>query len=99
MKNKPLICDKSNLSEAYLSRMFSWLTRIGVTPKFGTCNIAYYQMRQVTALCWLEQSEAAGYPLRCHNGMIQYKPSGCPRRKLITVQQLQDISTGGFIVT
>lgn len=68
----PLICNKTDVSDAYLKRFFSWLTRIGAAPKFGSCNISHYQQRQCVALSWLEQSEAAGYPLRCRAGMIQY---------------------------
>lgn len=85
----PLICDKSNVSDAYLKRFFSWLTRIGAAPKFGTCNIAHYQACQCAALRWLENSKGAGFPLRCRGIMVQYKPTVGNWQDLITIMELQ----------
>lgn len=90
----PLICDKSNVSDAYLKRFFSWLTRIGAAPKFGTCNIAHYQACQCAALRALENSKAAGFPLRCKGWMIQYKPTVGDWQDVINAHQLRALGEG-----
>lgn len=64
-----------NSSEAYLKRAFSWLTRIGAAPAFGSRPIGWYQVHQMNCLNWLEKSKAAGLPVRCKGGIIQAKPT------------------------
>lgn len=55
---------------------FSWLTRIGAAPKFGTLPIAYYQHDQCAAIDKLEAALKAhgltnAAELRCKGGLIQ----------------------------
>lgn len=42
--------------DSKLRAVFSWLTRIGAAPKFGTLPIAYYQQDQCKAIETLEKS-------------------------------------------
>jgi len=37
-------------NDRLLRNAFSWLTRVGVAPKFGTLPIAYYQEDQIKAI-------------------------------------------------
>ncbi len=41
--------------DTQLRKAFSWLTRIGVAPKFGSMPIAYYQQDQVKAIETIER--------------------------------------------
>lgn len=60
-----------------LRRVFSWLTRIGAAPKFGSVCIAYYQQDQCKAIADLETfAKAKGInldacPIRFVNGRFQ----------------------------
>jgi len=66
-------------NETELRNAFSWLTRIGLAPKFGTLPIGYYQQDQCRAIDLLER-RACGVSakLRCHDGIVQAqeKPGG-----------------------
>lgn len=44
--------------ETELRNAFSYLTRIGVSPKFGTLPIGWYQQIQCSAITILERSGA-----------------------------------------
>lgn len=61
--------------DALLRRAFSWLTRIGVAPKFGTIPIHYYQQEQMQALDRItELAKQKGISLkavRCKNGYFE----------------------------
>jgi len=46
-------------NEAKLKRAFSWLTKIGLAPKFGTVPIHYYQQEQIAAIDKLKALAAA----------------------------------------
>lgn len=63
-----------------LRRAFTWLTRIGVAPKFGTLPIAYYQQDQCKAIEEIEKlASAKGVSvdnLTCKGGMIYAKDGG-----------------------
>lgn len=74
--------------DVYLRRAFSWLTRIGASPKFGSRPIGWYQMHQCAALKRLEQSGAFGLPVRCKFGMIQAKPEQGKWFDVISVRDL-----------
>jgi hypothetical protein len=60
-----------------LRRVFSWMTRIGAAPKFGTLPIGYYQAEQVKAIEALETAlRAYGFdpsetPMRYQDGLFQ----------------------------
>lgn len=49
--------------------VFSWLTRIGAAPKFGSRPIGWYQMHQCKAIEILETFKFD--TLRCKHGVIQ----------------------------
>jgi hypothetical protein len=42
--------------ETAVRRLFSWQTRYGMAPKFGTLPIAYYQQDQVNAYDIIDQA-------------------------------------------
>lgn len=42
-------------SESQLRSVFSWNTRIGIAPKFGTCSIHHYQLEQFEAIGAIER--------------------------------------------
>lgn len=54
-----------------LRRVFSWLTRIGASPKFGSRPIGWYQIHQCHAMEILKASAGESAPLRCKYGNIQ----------------------------
>ena len=70
-----MILNPRNSHDAYLKQAFSWLTRIGVAPKFGTVPLGYYQKRQCDALEFLEKA-IGPFEVRCKKGMIQFKAIG-----------------------
>lgn len=79
-KPSPLIIDSSIwTNENKLKRVFSWLTRLGVAPKFGSICIQYYQQDQckaietLEALAKLKQIDLNGTPIRCLNGTFSAK--------------------------
>jgi hypothetical protein len=86
-----LIFSRGRSDEPYLKRAFSWLARIGAAPKFGSRPIGWYQMHVCACLRYLEQSKAAGFPVRCKRGMVQYKPTIGPWQDVATVEQLWTI--------
>lgn len=50
--------------ERKLSKAFSWLTRIGAAPKFGTLPIHYYQQDQFKAIDAINAAaRAKGVPM------------------------------------
>ncbi len=51
-----------------LRNMFSWLTRIGAGPKFGSMPIAWYQKHQCSCIDWLEQTRFNEF--KCCKGAI-----------------------------
>lgn len=58
-----------------LRRVFTWLTRIGAAPKFGTLPIVYYQQDQCDAIDALETAMkvkgiAPNSPLRFTGGLF-----------------------------
>lgn len=66
-------------NDALLRRAFSWLTRAGLAPKFGTLPIAYYQQDQIKALDGInELASKKGLrtnAVRLRNGILMaYKP-------------------------
>lgn len=67
------------LSEAFKTdentkRVFSWLTRIGSAPKFGSRPIGWYQIHQCVCIDILREKQADF--ARCKNGMIQTRQGG-----------------------
>lgn len=56
--------------DAKLRRVFSWLSRIGAAPKFGSRPIGWYQIHQCKAIEHLAP-RAGNCPLRVKAGMIQ----------------------------
>lgn len=58
--NNTLTLDGIWTDDNKLRRIFSWLTRIGAAPKFGTLPIAYYQQDQCKAI------DAIGAALKYH---------------------------------
>lgn len=66
---------KGHSSDEYLKRAFTWQTRIGIAPKFGSLPIAHYQADQIHALQYLEQN-IGNFPVRCKRGIIQFKAIG-----------------------
>lgn len=69
----PTLKQLRSIHEDDLRACFSWLTRIGVSPKFGTLPIQYYQQHQIAAMNAIEK---ACFPLpddtklRCHGEEI-----------------------------
>ena len=60
-----------------LSRVFTWLSRIGASPKFGSRPIGWYQQHQCACIEYLEKVVLIGnLELRCKGGMIQAKIQG-----------------------
>ncbi len=60
------------LDDNKLRQVFSWLTRIGAAPKFGSRPIGWYQQHQCAAIEYLEKHRhCADKVLRCKAGMIQ----------------------------
>lgn len=91
MKNK-LSLKPGCADDAYLSRMFRWLARIGACPRFGSRPIGWYQAHAMAALNHLEKQ--GGFPVALRNGMICYRPSIGPWQPIITPRQLfADIDT------
>lgn len=75
------IADSIWQDDSKLRRVFSWLTRIGAAPKFGTLCIQYYQQDQCNAIDALHNAAALrainlkdnDYPVRLHNGFFQVR--------------------------
>lgn len=61
-------------SDATLRRVFSWLTRIGASPKFGSRPISWYQIHQCHAIDILKETNCESFRVR--NGWIQGLRSG-----------------------
>lgn len=59
--------------ESTLRAAFSYLTRIGAAPAFGSRPIGWYQTHQVKAIEILESAFPAGGVLRCRAGIIEGK--------------------------
>lgn len=57
-------------NENKLRKAFSWLTRIGAAPKFGTLPIQYYQQDQVKAI---DAIKAAARPKGIELGWVHYR--------------------------
>lgn len=76
-----------NSSDAYLRQAFTWLTRIGAGPHFGSRPIGWYQMHQMAALNILESS-APNCELRCKAGQIQGRVTGGKWHNLMTASGL-----------
>ena len=63
------------IDDKKLRLAFSWLTRIGATPKFGSVNLATYQRQQVDAIEAIEKgltlhNLTTDANLRCKNSVI-----------------------------
>ena len=59
-----------------LRGVFTWLSRIGASPKFGSRPIGWYQMHQCEAIGELERVlkyryDHCNHTLRCKRGTIQ----------------------------
>jgi hypothetical protein len=67
-----MILKPAECCDSYLKQAFSWLTRIGVAPKFGTAPIGYYQERQCNALKFLEKA-IGPFEVRCKKGRFNLK--------------------------
>ena len=60
-----------------LRAVFSWLTRIGAAPAFGSRPIDWYQQHQCAAIAFLENELCLrGQSLRTRNGWIQAQING-----------------------
>jgi len=83
---------QDNASDDYLRQVFAWLARIGACPKFGSRPIGWYQQHAMCALNQLEHSKACGFPVRCHRGMIQYKPTIGAWQNVFTATELYSVA-------
>lgn len=63
-------------NESALRNAFSWLTRIGAAPAFGSRPIGWYQQQQCFALDILKEHAGDVAELRCRAGVIERKDSG-----------------------
>lgn len=59
--------------EAAIRAAFSYQTRIGLAPKFGTCSIAFYQGEQCRTLKDLETMIGGPGEIRTRAGWIEYR--------------------------
>ena len=69
MKLPVNFCDESELRS-----VFSYLTRIGVSPKFGYIPIHWYQQIQCAAISLLERSGAQA--VRTRHGIVEVFKNG-----------------------
>lgn len=77
-------------TDASLKRVFSWLTRIGAAPAFGSRPISWYQIHQCHAIDTLK-AIAGENPLRTRAGYVEFKIAGQWRRSL-RIAELFDIA-------
>lgn len=61
--------DTAFSDDAMLRRVFSWLTRVGGSPAFGSRPIAWYQIHQCHAIDILK-GLGIKHPI-CRNGVIK----------------------------
>lgn len=72
-----------------LRAVFSWLTRIGAAPAFGSRPIGWYQQHQCAAIEYLKSvRKCEGFLLRCKAGIIQSKPTLGAWHDEVSVTQL-----------
>ena len=55
-------------SDDQIRRLFSWQTRVGLAPKFGTCSIHHYQNSQMDVYKALEKVGKG--TLQVRNGVV-----------------------------
>jgi hypothetical protein len=59
-------------NDSKLRRVFTWLTKIGAAPAFGSRPIGWYQQHQCAAIEYLEKVRGcASNQLRCRVGVVQ----------------------------
>lgn len=66
-----LTLENAFTNDAKLRQLFSWLTRIGAAPKFGSAPIGWYQTHQCHAYDILKELVGEFAPLRCKLGNVQ----------------------------
>lgn len=84
-------------SDTKLGKVFSWLTRYGMGPRFGSRPIAYYQQEQCAAIDYLQEclralGAAETADLRIRSGIVYYRSGG----KLFPLTTVSSVRKAGW---
>lgn len=71
-------------TQRQLGALWSWQTRVGLGPKFGTCPIAHYQLEQDAVTRLLDNLSEKRFPtvqteVRVRRGQVEIRPGNVGR--------------------